>query len=226
MNGYENAQDIFDHLSAPFPAEYIDWRVGSTNADKTKGMALAYVDARTVADRLDGVCGMDGWQNKYSAGVNGSIVCDLGIRVPSGDWVWKADGAGASDVEGEKGALSDAFKRAAVRFGIARYLYDLKAPWVTLEAKGRSHIIPEAEIKKLNNLHDDFAKSAQWGIRSGIQAYRLLRKVVLASVTQPSDVEEFRKSNAGEIALLPVGMRKHLDETLGRIGSQQLEAAE
>jgi len=31
--------------------------IGSTTKDKAKGMALSYMDARAVMDRLDGVCG-------------------------------------------------------------------------------------------------------------------------------------------------------------------------
>ena len=74
------AQELFDELCRPFAAEEIDWRVGSVNKEKTKGMALAYMDARAVMDRLDGVCGPDGWQCNYTPGVNGSIV---GV---SGSW--------------------------------------------------------------------------------------------------------------------------------------------
>jgi hypothetical protein len=48
----------------------------------------------------------------------------------------KADGAGDTDVEPEKGALSDAFKRAAVRWGIGRYLYGIGPVWVSLEPEG------------------------------------------------------------------------------------------
>lgn len=221
----EIAQAIFDDLSAPFPVEALDWRVGSTNGDKTKGMALAYVDARAVMDRLDSVCGPDGWQCNYTQGVNGSIVCNLGIRI-EGEWVWKADGAGATDYEAEKGALSDAFKRSAVRWGVGRYLYDLKAPWVAIESRGKSFVIPDAERKKLDDIHEDFAAKAGWGPRSGIQVYRLLKKVAAEFVTDAAAAQEFKTKNAAEIALLPVAMRKHLFNSLDRIGASTLEAAE
>src|ERR1700761_191847 len=123
----EDAQELFDALCEPFPIEAVSWRIGSTNADKTKGMALCYLDARAVMDRLDTVCGPDCWQCKYTT-APGIAICDLGLRV-AGEWIWKADGAGATDVEGEKGMLSDALKRAAVRWGVGRYLYDLDSPW-------------------------------------------------------------------------------------------------
>lgn len=143
--------EMFDRLAAPFDVERVSWRVGSTTQDKTKGMALAFIDARDVMERLDLVCGPHGWQNRYSH-ANGKTVCDLALKV-DGEWIWKADGAGDTDYEAEKGALSDAFKRAAVRWGVGRYLYDLPAPWVAVEAKGpKTVIIKDSEYAKLRQL--------------------------------------------------------------------------
>lgn len=220
------AQDIFDELSAPFPASYVEWRVGPTNRDKEnpRGQPLCYIDARTVMDRLDGVCGPDGWQCNYTPGVGGSIVCNIGIRL-EGEWVWKADGAGATDTEGEKGALSDAFKRSAVRWGVGRYLYEIKTPWIKLEAKGNSFIIPKDEMTKLEDTYDDHCVKCGWGDRAGVQAYRLMKKVVQEFVTDAASAQEFKSKNAAEIAQLPVSMRKHLTTILDRVGSTQREAA-
>lgn len=153
-------------LKEPFPADRISWRVGSTTADKSKGMALAYIDARDVQDRLDEVCGVDSWQCRYVPMHDKKTVCEIGIRmhptqmmqksdgfeIMAAEWVWKADGAGDSDVEAEKGALSDAFKRAAVKWGIGRYLYDLDSPWVELEPAGRSYKIAAKEYARLESI--------------------------------------------------------------------------
>ena len=136
--------DVYERLAAPFDPSEIDWRVGSTNQDKTKGMALAYIDARAVMDRLDTIVGPAGWQCRYVMG-EGKTVCELSVKCGD-EWVTKSDGAGNTDFEAEKGALSDAFKRAAVRWGIGRYLYNLASPWVPIEAKGKSHFItPEGK---------------------------------------------------------------------------------
>lgn len=145
-----NLQD----LRAPFPAAEIEWRVGSTNSDKSSGLALAYLTARHVMERLDAVCGPENWQDRYE--FHGTrTVCYLSIRIHAGDptkvseWVTKADGAGDSDVEAEKGAISDALKRAAVKWGIGRYLYDLGNIWVDLEQAGRSVRIKRDQYAKL-----------------------------------------------------------------------------
>lgn len=145
-------------LKAPFPPDRISWRVGSTNGDKTKGMALGYIDARDVMERLDDVCGPGGWQCSYPH-ANGKTVCAISIKIGD-EWVSKADGAGDTDFEAEKGALSDAFKRAAVRWGIGRYLYDLAAPWVAIEQRGKSYIIKESEYGRLRAVLGNVDKGA------------------------------------------------------------------
>jgi hypothetical protein len=219
-----DAQELFDALSEPFPLEYIEWRVGSTNSDKSKGLALCYVDARAVMDRLDSVCGPDGWQCNYSAAPGNAIICNLGVLI-AGDWIWKADGAGATDVEGEKGMLSDALKRAAVRWGVGRYLYDLKSPWVELEPAGRSVKIKDSERKKLDELHENFASTSGWGLRAGVQAYKLLNNSIDLFVHTSNQRDEFLEKNKGMIPQLPVAMRKHLMAKLDRLFPTQ-EAAE
>lgn len=142
--------DLLVKLSAPFRPERISWRVGSTTQDKKRGMALAYIDARDVQDRLDEVCGT-GWQVRTPWCVNGRIACEIGIKIGD-EWIWRGDGAGETDVEADKGAFSDAFKRAAVRWGIGRYLYDLDSPWVELKPAGRSYAIADGEHERLRKL--------------------------------------------------------------------------
>jgi hypothetical protein len=103
---------MIEALSAEFPRDAISWRSQSMKQDGTSAMALAYIDARDVMDRLDAVCGPANWQDRYE--FHGPrTICYLSIRI-DGEWVTKADGAGDSDVEAEKGAISDALKRAAV----------------------------------------------------------------------------------------------------------------
>jgi hypothetical protein len=142
--------DIWQQLKAPFPPDIVSWRVGATKADKTKGMALAYIDARDVAERLDNVLGPENWQCDYPH-AGSKTVCRIGVRIGD-DWVWKADGAGDTDHEAEKGALSDAFKRAAVRFGVGRYLYDVKNSWVEIEKYGNSYKIADGEFARLRKM--------------------------------------------------------------------------
>tara|TARA_R100000963_G_C4625243_1_gene91637 strand:+ start:410 stop:718 length:309 start_codon:yes stop_codon:yes gene_type:complete len=90
-------------------------------------------------DRLDEVFGVGGWQSRFEW-VGNRMMCKLSAEV-SGLWVCKSDGADDSNIEGAKGGISDALKRAAVQFGIGRYLYypdafdsnKNPAPWATPE---------------------------------------------------------------------------------------------
>lgn len=220
-----DAQEIFDRLSAPFMPEEIDWRVGSTNSDKTKGMALAYMDARAVMDRLDSSCGPQNWQCQYTQA--GSImICAIGIKFGD-DWVWKQDGAGATDFEGEKGTMSDAFKRAAVRWGIGRYLYDIKAPWVAIQPMGsKSFKIADEARKNLDDVYEEAIKRMGWGNPTEVAVYKLLNAFTLDTLTQPSDVESYRSKYSGMISQLRVKMRQHHNNQLDRIGGPQQQAAE
>lgn len=118
-------------LFAEFPRDAVSWRAQSVTKAGDKALALAYIDARDVMDRLDDVCGSENWQDRYE--FHGTrTICYLSIRV-DGEWITKADGAGDSDVEAEKGAISDALKRAAVKWGVGRYLYHIVSPWVPCE---------------------------------------------------------------------------------------------
>jgi hypothetical protein len=123
-----NLQDLY----AEFPRDMVTWRPQGSVSKNNSIMALAYIDARDVMDRLDAVVGPENWQDCYHETPKGRVICVLSIRV--GDtWISKSDGAGETQVEGEKGAISDALKRAAVKWGIGRYLYDLESPWVPCE---------------------------------------------------------------------------------------------
>ena len=135
--------DIFDRLKAPFSPEDIEFRVGSTTRDKSKGLALAYVTSRAIMDRLDSVLGPTEWQNEVKVCDDG-VIATLTIRV-GGEWVMRQDGAQFTNIEAFKGGISDALKRVAVLYVIVRYLYSLPQEWVELD-NGR--ISPQT-IKKL-----------------------------------------------------------------------------
>lgn len=85
-------------------------------------------------DRLDEVCEPQNWKDSYRDD-HGTTMCTLSIKIGD-EWVSKEDGSGDTDVEAEKGAVSKALVRAAVKWGIGRYLYDVKSPWVAINQHG------------------------------------------------------------------------------------------
>lgn len=142
---------ITEQLKNPFDPKVVSWRVGATSKDKKTGIALAYIDARDVMKRFDEVCG-DNWQVEYPF----DGCCRIGIKIDN-EWLWRSNGAGETQVEGEKGKFSDAFKRAAVLWGVGRYLYYLPNIWCPLKPQGRSFAL--VETPKLPN----------WALPKGIK---------------------------------------------------------
>jgi hypothetical protein len=130
--------DIADALAAPFEPGEVKFRAGATNQAKTKALALPYIDARVVQDRLDDVLGAHNWQASFRDGKGGSVVCSLCLRV-GGEWIAKEDTGGESEQpdggDRVKAAFSDALKRAAVQWGVGRYLYRLPQTWVDYDAQ-------------------------------------------------------------------------------------------
>ncbi len=125
-------------LAAPFDLTEVKFKPAVVSGNRA--MALAYVDARAIQDRLDDVLGVDGWQDDYECRDDGAVVCRLRLRL-GGEWVIKVDVGGPSEQpdggDRLKAAFSDALKRAAVKFGIGRYLYRLPSQWVDYDPKKR-----------------------------------------------------------------------------------------
>lgn len=118
-------------LAAPFEPREVKYKPQSVKNNRC--LAMAYIDARLIQDRLDEVLGVENWEDGYKILVDGSVMCRL--RVKLGDrWISKTDvGSPSEQPDGGdrlKAAFSDALKRAAVKFGIGRYLYRLAAQWV------------------------------------------------------------------------------------------------
>jgi hypothetical protein len=101
-------------------------------------MAIAYIDARVIMDRLDEVFGVAGWQDDYTVLPDGSCVCHLKVRCGE-HWITKCDVGSESEQKDEhdrrKASFSDALKRAAVKLGIGRYLYRLPHEWVDYDSQ-------------------------------------------------------------------------------------------
>ena len=115
-----------EKLKAPFPSIDVEWRLKTAgkNGKGAWAMLLPYITNRAIMNRLDEVVGPENWKNYFEPGPSGGTMCGLSIRV-NNEWITKWDGAQETAVEPVKGGFSDAMKRAAVQWGIGRYLYYL-----------------------------------------------------------------------------------------------------
>ncbi|MBN9117802.1 MAG: hypothetical protein J0I06_01310 [Planctomycetes bacterium] len=118
-------------LAVPFEPRDVKFKPQMVKNNRC--LAMAYIDARLIQDRLDDVVGPENWEDAYDLLPDGSVMCKLRIKL--GDrWITKIDVGSPSEQPDSgdrlKAAFSDALKRAAVKFGIGRYLYRLPAQWV------------------------------------------------------------------------------------------------
>ena len=156
-------EELRQALTAPFPNGDIEWRVSATNKEKTKGLAVPYVTNRAIQNRLDDTVGIDGWHNEFKPWKDGKAqLCGISIYFHERkQWLTKWDGADDSDIESVKGGLSDSMKRAAVEWGIGRYLYGMTQVWVSIEQRGKGFVIVDAERQKLDQTHEKWVQKLQ-----------------------------------------------------------------
>lgn len=112
-------------------ADEIECRVQSVK--NGKATMLLYIDSRCVTNLLDEAVGCMNWQTEFYS-VNGQIMGKLGIWDEDKKlWVWKSDTGSESNIEAEKGLISDTYKRLLSRWGVTE-LYS--APRIQLEDDG------------------------------------------------------------------------------------------
>jgi hypothetical protein len=131
------ANELLQALAAPFGEDELRWKPQQVSG--TRCLAVPYLDARAVMDRLDAVFGLS-WSDAYDTLPNGSVVCRLEVPI-DGKPVVKCDVGSPSDQPDEgdrlKAAFSDALKRAAVKFGLGRYIYRLPRFWTDYDPQRR-----------------------------------------------------------------------------------------
>ncbi|MBS1371588.1 MAG: recombinase [Lentisphaeria bacterium] len=117
-------KEKLEALARPFPANEVAWRIRSVgiNGSRPWAMVSCYVTNRAVMDRLDEVFGAGNWRNEFMKWGEHSVLCGLSCRI-NGEWVTRWDGAAERGLEAVEGGFSCAMKRAAVQWGIGRYLY-------------------------------------------------------------------------------------------------------
>lgn len=149
---------VGDRLAKPFHPDDIEWRIIKAGVSDHGPWAqgLPYLQARAIMQRLDDVVGIDAWQDSYDRIENG-FICSLTLKLGPA-WIQKEGVASDTDIEPLKGAESGAFKRAASKFGIGRYLYNLDvmfmdftqvnrktkgAKYITIQGNGYYYVAPK-----------------------------------------------------------------------------------
>jgi len=139
---------IVEKLKEPFERKDIEFRVAKVSKRTRKVLVLAYITSRAVMQKLDAIFGVDGWKDEYEVLQNG-VICKLSVKV-NGEFITKQDAAPFTNIEALKGAFSDALKRAAVKFGVGRYLYQLTEFWADIVERK-----PTKVNNKIHRYHSD-----------------------------------------------------------------------
>ena len=122
-------RELIKKLMEPLQSADIEFRIG--NASPKKGFnLLAYKTARVDVARLNEVAGMN-WRNSFFYDTQGLLCAEISIYNDSlAEWVSRCDIGTESKTEKEKGLYSDAFKRAAFKWGIGAELYAFPFIWI------------------------------------------------------------------------------------------------
>lgn len=134
-NPADKHKEIINALKSPFGGADHEVRVGIMGRAKAKWWV--YVKREAIQDRLDSIFGLD-WQDEpisvWRNEEKGIVVTGwrIGIKM-DGEWRWRAHNGSNTDnpigEHTEKGAATDAFKRAASKWGIGLYLQNAPDIW-------------------------------------------------------------------------------------------------
>jgi hypothetical protein len=139
----ELTSELIAQLNTPFDPELVAWKPGATNQDKTRALALAYVEPRAYIDRLNEAAGAD-WSDDYEIHAGGAVVlCRLTVAGVTRSDVGEAP---PNDQNTATSAIAQAFKRACVKFGLGAYLYNLPRTWAEYDPQ-RKQFTPQALAK-------------------------------------------------------------------------------
>jgi hypothetical protein len=181
--------ELFAALAAPFGHEEVRVR-------EQAGRQLHYITARTVMNRLDDAVGPANWWDEYMP-LENSVICRLTIRLPDGTTLTKTDAGGYAGMpdsgDDDKSRFSDAFKRAAVKFGIGRYLYRDGVPRFVQD---RTHFPPVASEPS-----DEPGTGTAQQVRPAVTAQEAPRP--------PAEVQEGPQTGRGLFAWIKQQDEKH-----------------
>ncbi len=110
-------------------------------------LAMAYIDARLIQDRLDDVLGAENWEDAYKILPDGSVMCRLTAETrrpldyQNGRRLTERTARQRRPIESRSERCTET---RAVKFGIGRYLYRLPAAWVDYDPVKKQIVQPPA----------------------------------------------------------------------------------
>lgn len=132
---------MMTRLSEPFAERDVRWLPKTVK--QNRALAMPYINARAVMDRLDEVFSLVGWQDNYDVLNDGSVVCRLAVML-NDVWITKTDVGSPSEQPDAgdrlKAAFSDSLKRSAVKLGVGRYLSKIPPIWADYDPQKKMFV--------------------------------------------------------------------------------------
>ncbi len=202
-------------LQAPLKPDRVVWRIqqsGFSKQGKPWTLVLAYMDNRAVQERFDEVFGIAGWKNEYKIAPDGGTLCGISVKFGN-EWVTKWDGAENTQVEAVKGGLSGSMKRAAVQWGVGRYLYDLPTCFAETSLE---------KVKGWNTAYDKKAGKNFWWQNPKLPAWALPKDDKQAE----KQVKMYKTKNKhGQIVEVDENAMKNIVERMAAFAGKQYGAS-
>src|SRR3954464_1376673 len=173
QEAYIEKTDVWSKLSAPVPTGAISWRQdGKVTSRDGKYFArfVAYIEANTVRERLDAVVPGE-WDLTLElmptlvADDGDGAQCSFKARLQILGVIREDIGTGRD----YKQASTDAFKRAAVRFGVGNELYDYEQNWVEMDGDGK-YARPVEDPQAAYNRRYGRVSTAAAGVANGVES--------------------------------------------------------
>jgi hypothetical protein len=114
-------------------ADEIEVRPAHSDKETGKVNLLLYIDSRAVVNLLDETVGCLNWKSRFYE-ANGLLIGEISIyNEDLKEWICKGDTGSESNIEKEKGLVSDVYKRVLSRWGVTE-LYS--SPKIRVEDDG------------------------------------------------------------------------------------------
>jgi hypothetical protein len=218
--------EIFKRLAAPFHPDLVQWKAQTAVNDKGKALAVAYLDARDIMDRLDEVLGPVNWQANYEIQDN-TVMCSIHFRnlgSEEKEWLHRHGMCGMDeDAGGEGGTATVAFKRAVVQLGVGRYLYKVKGNWVDAEKRGKNTYLKGTPKLPAAMLPEGFSYGKRPDQKSEPEKVDPTpTKVKLAPAKAKAKAKETDGRDRAKAYVVPTGLDLPFEgETLGEVMSDE-----
>jgi hypothetical protein len=180
-------QTAFERLTEAFGSQHIVWKLETRSRDQRRALVRPVLAQKTVTERLDKVVGTAGWSDVYSVLPGSRVACRLTVLGVTKEAI-------SAPLETEA-AYSDAFVKAAAKFGVGKSLERIVGTWVDWDEQNErpleSPVLPDWAVAAPQVVQVATAPSQQ--LAQSKQADKLITDLIKAVRELPGGESELRR---------------------------------